>query len=100
MDVTARRPARMQLRLYIAGTSRRSTRAVRNAHEICDHHLPAGYDLEVIDILQQPERAKEDRVIAVPVLIKLAPVPVTRILGDLADRAGVAAGLQLVGARP
>ena len=85
----------MQLRLYVAGTSLRSTLAVQNAREICDEHLPGGYDLEVIDILQQPERAKDDQIIAVPVLVKRAPLPLKRILGDLTDRAGVVAGLQL-----
>jgi circadian clock protein KaiB len=84
----------MQLRLYVAGTSLRSTRAVQNAREICDAHLPGGYDLEVIDLLQQPERAKEDQIIAVPVLIKRTPLPLKRILGDLTDRASVIACLE------
>lgn len=89
----ARRP--MKLRLYVAGSSRRSTRAVQNAREICDHQLPGGYELEVIDLLQQPERAKEDEIVAVPVLVRRWPRPFKRFLGDLFDRASVIAGLRL-----
>lgn len=90
------RPSGIGLRLYIAGTSERSTRAIRNAREICDTHFLGRCDLEVIDIFQQPGRARADRVLAVPTLIKLIPLPVKRFIGDLSDRAIVLAGLGVI----
>lgn len=74
------------LRLYVAGTSDRSTRAIRNAKEICDQYLPGRYELEVIDIFQQAGRARDDQIIAVPTLIKKLPVPLKRFIGDLSNR--------------
>lgn len=88
-------PARYVLRLYIAGSSDRSTRAIRNAKEICDAHLPGGYDLDVIDLLKQPARSKDDHILAVPTLVKRHPLPVRRIIGDLSERDDVLAGLDL-----
>ncbi|HEY4177328.1 MAG TPA: circadian clock KaiB family protein [Kofleriaceae bacterium] len=84
-----------KLRLYIAGPSDRSTRAIRNARDICDEHYKGRFDLEVIDILQQPGRAREDHVLAVPMLIKHIPLPVKRFIGDLSNRAAVIGALLL-----
>jgi circadian clock protein KaiB len=85
------------LRLYVAGSSARSTRAIQNAKEICEQHFKDRYSLEVIDIFQQPGLAREDQVLAVPVLIRTRPRPVRRFLGDLSDRARVAHGLDARG---
>jgi circadian clock protein KaiB len=97
-----RRPARRAspievfvLRLYVAGTSERSTRAIRNAKQICEEHLPGRYELEVIDIFQQTERARDDQVVAVPTLVKKLPTPLKRFIGDLSDRDVVLVGLDV-----
>jgi len=83
------------LRLYVAGTSERSARAIRNAKQICDEHLAGRYELEVIDIFQQTSRARDDQVLAVPTLIKKLPVPLKRFIGDLSDRDVVLVGLDV-----
>ncbi|HEY1552123.1 MAG TPA: circadian clock KaiB family protein [Kofleriaceae bacterium] len=93
----ATKPAAKQvtLRLYIAGSSARSTRAIQNAKEICDEHLAGTYQLEVVDIFQQPTLAKDDQILAVPTLIKKLPLPLRRVIGDLSNRDGVLVGLDL-----
>jgi circadian clock protein KaiB len=93
----ARDPAgpRFVLRLYIAGTSARSIRATQNAKQICDEHLAGRYDLEIIDIFQQPRLAQDDQILAVPTLIKRLPAPLKRFIGDLSDRDVVLVGLDL-----
>ena len=87
------RPA-LELRLYVAGTSARSTRAIQNAKELCEEHFAGRYQLEVIDIFQQPDQACADEVVAVPVLIRRHPPPSLRFGGDLSDRARVAGALE------
>jgi circadian clock protein KaiB len=86
---------RFVLRLYVAGTSERSARAIQNARQICDEHLAGRYELDVIDVLQQPTLAKDDQIIAVPTLIKRLPAPLRRFIGDLSDRDVVLVGLDL-----
>jgi circadian clock protein KaiB len=86
---------RFVLRLYIAGTSSRSLRAIQNARQICDEYLQDRYTLEVIDIFQQPALAKDDQIIAVPTLIKKLPAPLRRFIGDLSDRNVLIVGLDL-----
>lgn len=83
------------LRLYVAGTSARSARAIHNARQLCDTHLAGRYELEVIDIYRDPARAKEDQILAVPTLIKKLPAPLKRFIGDLADEEGVVVGLDV-----
>ncbi|MEO7732466.1 MAG: circadian clock KaiB family protein [Kofleriaceae bacterium] len=83
------------LRLYVAGTSARSARAIENAKQICDAHLAGRYELEVIDIFQQPHRAKDDEILAVPMLIKRLPAPLKRFIGDLSDHDVVLVGLDV-----
>jgi circadian clock protein KaiB len=91
----AGRARKFILRLYVAGTSPRSMRAIQNAREICDVHLEGRYDLEVVDIFQQPALAKDDQILAVPTLIKKLPAPLRRFIGDLSDRNVVLVGLDL-----
>jgi circadian clock protein KaiB len=86
---------RMVLRLYVAGTSPKSLRAIQNAKEICDEHLAGRYELQIIDIFQQPTLAKDDQILAVPTLIKKLPAPLRRFIGDLSDRKVVLVGLDL-----
>jgi circadian clock protein KaiB len=86
---------KVTLRLYIAGSSTRSTRAIQNAKSICEEHLAGTYELEVIDIFQQPTLAKDDQILAVPTLIKKLPLPLRRVIGDLSNRDVVLVGLDL-----
>ncbi len=83
------------LRLYVTGMTPRSTRAIANVKEICEEHLKGRYDLQVIEIYQQPVLAKGEQIIAVPTLIKKLPLPLRRIVGDLSNRERVLIGLDL-----
>ena len=74
----------------------RSARAVKNLRAICDEYLEGRYDLEVIDIYQQPVLAKGEQIIAAPTLIKKLPLPMRRIIGDMSNRERVLLGLDLV----
>jgi circadian clock protein KaiB len=87
---------RYVLRLYVTGMTQRSERAVRNLQGICDEYLKGRYDLEVIDIYQQPVLAKGEQIIAAPTLIKKLPLPMRRIIGDMSNRDRVLLGLDLL----
>lgn len=87
---------RYVLRLYIAGQTPRSLLAVRNLKAICEQHLSNRYQLEVIDLHQQPQLAEGDQIIAVPTLIKQLPEPMRRIIGDLSNTEKVIVGLDLI----
>lgn len=86
---------RFELRLYVAGPSPRSQRAVANLRRICDRFLSGRHDLEVVDIFQQTEMAKEADIIGAPTLIKSLPLPLRRLVGDLSDEQRVLAALGL-----
>lgn len=83
------------LKLFVAGGTVLSQQAVGNLRRICDAYLPGQVDLEVIDIYQQPELAGQHQVVAVPTLLKLRPLPVRRIIGDLSATERVLRGLDL-----
>lgn len=83
------------LRLYIAGVTPRSTQAVAILKEICEQYLTNRYELEVIDIYQQPHLAQEDQIVAAPTLIKKQPLPQHRLVGDMTNTKRVLAGLGL-----
>ncbi|MDB5477499.1 MAG: KaiB [Phenylobacterium sp.] len=83
------------LRLYITGTTPRSLRAIANLRQILSTQPSELFDLQVIDIYQQPEAASEHQIIAAPTLVKLFPEPVRRIIGDLSDNARVLRGLEI-----
>ena len=83
------------LRLYIAGTSSRSMRAVANIKEICESSLKNRYDLEVIDIYQQPVLTKGEQIIAAPTLVKKLPLPLRKFIGDMSDTERILVGLDL-----
>jgi circadian clock protein KaiB len=84
------------LRLYISGSTPRSTRAVANVRSLCEKHLPGRYDLEVIDIYQQPEHAVGAQIIAAPTLIKQLPLPLRRFIGNLSDPKKLLVALNIV----
>ena len=95
-------PARIkdhhELRLYVAGTTPRSLRAVQNIKRICDAELPDHYHLEVVDVYKEPGRLAQDQVVAIPTLIKFAPGEMKRLIGDLSQEAQVRKGLGLIAA--
>ncbi len=84
-----------ELRLYVAGQTEKSILALKNLKSICESHLKGEYSIEVIDLLQRPQLAKGDQIIATPTLVKKLPTPVKRIIGDLSDTERVLVGLNL-----
>jgi circadian clock protein KaiB len=84
-----------ELRLYVAGATPNSTRAVRNIKEICEQYLAGRYALRIIDMYQQPQLAKEEQIIAAPTLVRQQPLPRRQLIGDLSNRATVLAVLGL-----
>jgi circadian clock protein KaiB len=83
------------LRLYVAGTTSKSVRAVANIKEICESSLKNRYDLEVIDIYQQPVLVKGEQIIAAPTLVKKLPLPLRKFIGDMSDTERILVGLDL-----
>jgi len=83
------------LRLYITGQTPRSVASVRNLRHVCDEHLTGRFELQVIDIYQQPELAREAEIIAAPTLVKRLPLPLRRLVGDLSNEQRVLMGLDL-----
>jgi circadian clock protein KaiB len=88
-------PQRYILRLYVTGQTARSMRSVENLRRLCDKCLKDQFDLEVIDICQQPALAAEGQIIAAPTLIKRMPLPLRRLVGDFSDHNRVVLGLDL-----
>lgn len=86
-----------RLALYVAGATRRSERAIGNLRRLCKRWLDGRFDLEVIDIYQQVERAREADILGAPTLIKLQPTPVRRVVGDLSDESRLLRALGLEG---
>ena len=83
------------LRLYVSGSTLKSARAVENIKRVCEQHLKNRYDLEVIDVYQQPELARGEQIVAAPTLIKRLPLPLRRLIGDLSNPKNVLRGLDL-----
>jgi circadian clock protein KaiB len=82
-------------RLYVSGNSSRSALAIANVRRICEQHLPGHYELEVIDVYQQPQATKTAQIIAVPTLIKELPFPPQRFVGDMSNTERIVIGLNL-----
>ena len=89
------RPGQYLLKLYVAGTTSKSVRAISNIKRICESHLKGRYLLEVVDIYQRPVLAKGEQIVAAPTLIKHLPSPLRRLIGDMADTDRVLLGLDL-----
>ena len=87
--------ARYVLRLYITGSTPHSTRAIVNIRKICEEHLRGRYELEVIDISQNPALAAGDQIFAVPTLIKKLPLPLRRFIGDMSQTERILLGVDL-----
>jgi circadian clock protein KaiB len=93
-----RKPAnrvKYNLSLYVSGATPRSQRAIVNIKNLCEQHVPGRYELQVIDIFQNPSETAAHNVVAAPTLIKEAPPPVRRFIGDLSDTEKVTQGLAL-----
>jgi circadian clock protein KaiB len=88
-------PAPWELRLYVAGMTPRATAALENLKEICETHLAGQYSIEVIDILERPQLAQGEQIVAIPTLERRLPEPVRKIIGDLSNTERVLIGLDL-----
>jgi circadian clock protein KaiB len=83
------------LRLFITGASPNSVRAVTNTKKLCEKYLPGRYELEIIDVYQQPAIAEQEQLIAIPMLIRKFPLPERRLIGDMSDPKKVLTGLEV-----
>ena len=84
-----------ELRLYTAGKTPKSIAAFNNLKRICEEYMPGRYEIEVVDLMQNPRLAKEDQIVAVPTLVRKLPQPLRKIIGDLSDTERALVGLQL-----
>jgi circadian clock protein KaiB len=94
LKVSPIRRVKYILRLYVSGSSGRSLKAISNLRKICEEYLP-DYDLEVIDIYENPSAAREEQIIAAPTLVKQLPKPLRRFVGDLSNTQKVLVGLDI-----
>jgi circadian clock protein KaiB len=83
------------LRLYVAGQSPKSLRAFTNLKDLCDEHLAGHYEIEVIDLVEQPALARADDILAIPTLVRRLPAPLRKIIGDLSNTERVLVGLRI-----
>ena len=90
-----RKPETFKLRLYVAGQTAKSIRAFANLKVLCEEHLEGRYQIEVIDLLEHPEMARGDQIVAIPTLVIKLPQPVRKIIGDLSNTDRVLVGLAL-----
>jgi len=89
------RAGHYNLRLYVAGQTPKSLAAISNLKKICEEHLAGMYTIEVIDLLERPQLAAGDQILAVPTLVRRLPPPIKRIIGDLSDSDRVLVGLDI-----
>jgi len=88
-------PEYYQLRLYVAGQTAKSLAAVTNLRRVCEEHLAGRYEISVIDLLQNPQMAASDQILAIPTLVRRLPEPLKRIIGDLSNLQKVLVGLDI-----
>jgi circadian clock protein KaiB len=86
MAKVKRGKTRLVLRLYVAGSAPNSVLAIANIRAICDEHFASHHDIEIVDLLEYPRRALADGILVTPTLLKLLPLPVQRVIGNLSDR--------------
>ncbi|UOR04655.1 circadian clock protein KaiB [Hymenobacter aerilatus] len=84
-----------ELRLYVAGQTAKSVTALNNLHKYCERYLKGRYQLEVIDLLKNPQLAEGDQILAIPTLVRKVPSPIRRIIGDLSNQERVLVGLDI-----
>lgn len=92
---TTKEQEKYLLRLYITGMTPMSTRAIANVKDLCKKYLAGRYELDVIDIYQQPRLARGEQIIAIPTLIKKLPLPLRRLIGDMSDTERFLVGIDL-----
>jgi circadian clock protein KaiB len=92
---TAAKPEKWELRLYIAGNTPKSVTALSNLRKYCEEHLKNQYQIEVIDLLVNPQLAAGDQILAIPTLVRKVPVPIRKIIGDLSNEEKVLVGLNI-----
>jgi circadian clock protein KaiB len=88
-------PKPYELRLYVAGQTPKSIIALANLKKICEEHLNSKYRIEVIDLLERPQLARGDQILAIPTLVRTLPQPLKKIVGDLSNTERVLVGLNL-----
>jgi circadian clock protein KaiB len=84
-----------QLRLYVAGESQISVRAYGNLKKLCEAHLDGRFEIEIVDLVEHPELARSDGIVAVPTLVRRRPLPLRKVIGDLSNTEDVIDGLRL-----
>ena len=84
-----------QLRLYVAGQTPKCLTALANLKKICEQHMPGEYEIEIVDLLKQPQLASGDQILAIPTLVRKLPEPIRKIIGDLSNTERVLVGLDL-----
>jgi circadian clock protein KaiB len=92
---TAAAPPDWDLRLYVAGPTLKSVGAFRNLKQLCEEHLAGRYHIEIIDLMQNPQLARGDQILAVPTLVRKLPSPIRKIIGNLSNTERVLVGLDL-----
>ena len=88
-------PKQWQLRLYVAGQTPKSLKAFANLKGLCEEHLAGRFEIEVIDLIENPRLARDDQIVAIPTLVRKLPPPIRKIIGDLSDTERTLVGLQL-----
>ena len=88
-----------QLRLYVAGASPKSLKAFANLRAMCEEHLAGRFEIEIVDVVDDPRRARTDDIVAIPTLVRRMPAPMRKIIGDLSNTDRVLLSLQVAGSR-
>lgn len=88
-------PREYELRLYVAGQTPRCLEAMENLRQVCETHLSGKYQIEVVDLLENPRLAADDQIVAIPTLVRKLPEPIRKIVGDLSNTERVLVGLQV-----
>jgi circadian clock protein KaiB len=94
-EASVRRLNTYVLKLYVTGKTPRAELAIANLRRVCEAELQGLYELQIIDVLEQPQLAEDDKILATPTLIKQLPLPLRRIIGDLSDKDKVLLGLEV-----
>ena len=94
-DETDLDPGHYRLRLYVAGQTQKSLAAMANLKRVCEDHLAGRYEIEVIDLMKNPQLAAGDQILAIPTLVRRLPAPLKRIIGDLSNTEKVLVGLDI-----
>jgi circadian clock protein KaiB len=84
-----------ELRLYVAGQSPKSLRALSNLKDLCEQHLAGRYTIEIVDLVEEPSLARSDDILAIPTLVRRLPAPLRKIIGDLSNTERVLVGLSI-----